>query len=173
LLHELTSRRKRTGVALMLALLLAPIVIGATREEDFAAPYRILRDANRTLSPDLAASAYADGAKLIFEQGERSEMFQGKSDIRYAFERSFGQVDPGTPIKLEFRFPTRVPASERHSGAYRLVATVGGKAVVNHGAFTVRLTKQDGMWRFAEDRGRVIAAEEFESLPPADLDAPQ
>ena len=154
----------------MLALLLSPLIVAASEEEDYAAPYRVLREANLRLDATLATSAYVDGAKLIFEYPDgRGEMFQGKQDIGYAYRRTFGQVDPGTPIEIEFRFQTQRVKSDRHSGAYRLAASVGGRPFITYGGFSVRLTKQDGSWRFEEDRGSVISAAQFHALPKAEL----
>jgi hypothetical protein len=155
---------------LLVASLLAPLSVAATQEQDFAEPYRILRDANLKHDPALAASAYADGARLIFDYGDgRGEMFQGKGDIRFAYARTFSQVDPGTPIEIEFRFEQPRITSDRHSGAYRLTASVNGKPITSYGGFAVRLTKQDGSWRFAEDRGTIIPVAQFYALPPAEL----
>ena len=60
----------------VVAVFLASQLTAASHVEDYAAPYRILREANLELDPALAASAYADGGVLIFEQaGKPSEMF--------------------------------------------------------------------------------------------------
>ena len=153
------------------AVLLLPLIPTASPLEDHAAPYRILREANLKLDPVLAASAYADGGALMFEHsGQRREMFQGKDEIRQAYVRTFRQVDAGTPIRLEFRFAPPGLSSDRHSGAYRLKATVGGRPVTAYGRFTVTLVKQDGQWRFAEDKGTVASAADFEKLPGSALD---
>lgn len=162
--------RRRTVATLILTSMLAPLIVAATQKQDYAAPYRILRDANLKLDPALATSAYADGGRLIFESGDgRGEMFQGKQEIRFAYERLFSQVDKGTPIQIEFRFHTPRLDSDRHAGAYRLTASVNGKPITAYGGFSVRLTKQDGTWRFDEDRGSVISAAEYYALPPAEL----
>ena len=168
--HNLNLQRPRTIVTLALALLLSPLILAAAVEQDYAAPYRVLREANLRLDAQLAASAYADGAKLIFEQPDgRGDMFQGKQDIGYAYRRTFSQVDPGTPIEIEFRFHTKQVRSHHHNGAYRLAASVGGKPFITYGGFSVRLTKQNGSWRFEEDRGWVISAAQFHALPKAQL----
>jgi hypothetical protein len=147
-------------------LLLTPLLSGAAQHEDYAAPYRILERANRELDPALAASAYAAGGRLIFEQsGQPIEMFQGIDEIRQAYVRTFGQVDAGAPIKLAFRFEAPGLVSDRQSGAYRLTATVKGKPLTLYGRFSVRLVKEQGTWRFAEDRGSVAAQTDFERLP--------
>ena len=49
------------------ALLALPLVSAAAPPEDYAEPYRILQQANRTLDPSLAASAYASDGELIFD----------------------------------------------------------------------------------------------------------
>jgi hypothetical protein len=153
------------------ALLLVPLIPTASPQEDYAAPYRILREANLNLDPDLAASAYAEGGVLIFEHAGRPlEMFQGQDEIRHAYVRTFSQVDAGTPIDIEFRFEPPGLVSKRQSGAYRLTAKVGGRTITAHGRFTVKLVKQDSQWRFAEDRGAVAGAADFEKLPGAALD---
>lgn len=163
-------RLQRAIGILLLATMLAPISVAATQGQDFAAPYRVLREANFKRDSALAASAYADGARLIFDYGDgRGEMFQGRQDIRFAYARTFGQVDPATPIEIEFRFDTPRITATRHSGAYRLTASVAGKPITSYGGFSVRLTKEDGSWRFAEDRGSVISSAEFYALPPAAL----
>lgn len=146
-------------------LLLTPLVSGATHHEDYAAPYRILEQANRARDPALAASAYAAGGRLIFEHpAQPGEMFQGKSEIEQAYVRTFRQVDPGTPIGLEFRFEPPGLVSDRHSGAYRLTATVGGKAITLFGRFSAKLVKERGQWRFAEDRGSTATRADFDRL---------
>lgn len=148
------------------ALLLTPLLGGATQQEDYAAPYRILERANRELDPALAASAYAAGGRLIFEQpGAPTEMFQGVGEIRQAYVRTFGQVDAGTPIDLDFRFDPPGLVSARHSGAYRLSATIKGRPVTLFGRFSVRLVKHQGTWRFAEDRGSTAKQADFDRLP--------
>ena len=147
-------------------LLLTPLLGGAAQHEDYAAPYRILERANRELDPALAASAYAAGGRLIFEQsGQPTEMFQGIDEIRQAYVRTFGQVDAGTPIGLDFRFEAPGLVSDRQSGAYRLTATVKGKPITAFGRFSVKLVKEQGRWRFAEDRGSLAARSDFERLP--------
>ena len=147
-------------------LLLTPFLSGAAQHEDYAAPYRILERANRELDPALAASAYAAGGRLIFEQsGQPSEMFQGVDEIRQAYARTFGQVDAGTPIGLDFRFEDPGLVSDRQTGAYRLTATVKGKPLTLFGRFSVKLVKEQGTWRFAEDRGSLAARAGFERLP--------
>jgi hypothetical protein len=154
----------------VVAVFLAAQLTAASQVEDYAEPYRILREANLRLDPALAASAYADSGVLIFEQaGKPSEMFQGKEEIRQAYVRTFGQVDPGTPIELNFRFKHPGLVSDRQSGAYSLVAKVNGRPITLHGSFTVELVKQDGQWRFAEDRGSQASRESFASLEPVAL----
>lgn len=150
-------------LAVVLAL---PLISAAGPAEDYAAPYRILQQANRTLDPALAASAYGSDAALIFEvPGQPREEFRGTEAIRASYVRAFGQVVPGTPIELEFRFAPPGPGPRQHSGAYRAKVRAAGREVTLYGRFTVRLVKQDGMWRFAEDRGTVASAAEFEKLP--------
>ena len=148
------------------ALLLTPLVTAGSPRDDYAAPYRILKQANRDLDAALAASAYAAGGQLIFEHPvEPGETFRGKAEIEQAYVRTFGQVDPGTPIGLDFRFEPPGLVSDRHSGAYRLTATVGGKPVTLFGRFSVRLVKERGQWRFAEDRGSTATRPDFDRLP--------
>lgn len=96
-------------------------------------------------------------------------MFQGREEIRQAYVRTFGQVDPGTPIDLDFRFEPPGLVSDQQAGAYRLVARIGGRPVTLHGSFTVRLVKQDGQWRFAEDRGWQASPKTYASLQPSVL----
>lgn len=153
--------------ALGLALLPAPAL---AENSGYAAPYRLLQQANMRLDPELAASAYtADGA-LIFElPGQPAETFKGTQSIRAAYVRTFSQVDPGTPITLEFRFATAEPQAPQHEGVYRLKAKAGGREITAYGRFAVRLTKGRNGWRFAEDRGTVASAGDFERLPPSKL----
>lgn len=153
-------------VKVVASLLLTPLVTAAAHREDYAAPYRTLKQANRDLDPALAASAYAAGGRLIFEHPARpGEMFQGKSEIEQAYVRTFGQVDSGTPIELDFRFESPGLVSDRHSGAYRLTATVAGKPITLFGRFSVKLVKERGQWRFAEDRGSTASRADFDRLP--------
>lgn len=148
------------------ALLLTPLVTAASHREDYAAPYRILEQANRDRDPALAASAYAAGGRLIFEHpAQPGEMYQGKTEIEQAFVRTFRQVDPGTQIDLDFRFEPPGLVSDRHSGAYRLTATVGGTPITLFGRFSVKLVKERGQWRFAEDRGSAATKADFDRLP--------
>ena len=148
------------------ALLLLPLASAAAPLEDYAAPYRMLQQAHRVLDPSLAASAYASDGVLIFDYpGRPAETSRGTKAIRNAYVRTFGQVEPGTPIELEFRFGFPGPGPSQHTGAYRAMATVAGQQVTLYGRFSVKLVKQDGAWRFAEDRGTVASAADFEKLP--------
>ncbi len=154
------------NVKVAAALLLTPLVTAAAHREDYAAPYRTLKQANRDLNPALAASAYAAGGRLIFEHpAQPGEMFQGKSEIEQAYVRTFGQVDPGTPIELDFRFESPGLVSDRHSGAYRLSATIDGKPITMFGRFSVKVVKERGSWRFSEDRGSIASRADFDRLP--------
>lgn len=149
----------------ILGLASAPV---AAADDDYAEPYRVLRDANRALDPFLAASAYAEDGALIFEApGQPGETFRGVPAIRAAYVRTFSQVDPGAPIELEFRFPAPGPQAGKHDGVYRLKTKAGGRPYVAYGRFTVTLTKENGKWRFAEDRGTIASAADFDSLPPS------
>lgn len=153
------------------ALLTLPLVSEAAPSEDYAEPYRILQHANRALDPSLAASAYASDGRLIFDvPGQPTETFQGSDAIRAAYVRTFGQVAPGTQIDLEFRFAPPGPRSDAHSGAYRAKLKAAGRDITAYGRFSVRLAKQDGKWRFAEDRGMVAKAADFEKLPSVSLE---
>jgi hypothetical protein len=148
------------------ALLLLPLGAAAKPQEDYGAPYRILQQANQQLDPSLAASAYASDGSLIFDYpGQPVEIFRGSDAIRKAYVRTFGQVDPGTPIALEFRFEPPGLASATQSGAYKVRATAGGRPITVYGRFNVKLIKQDGAWRFAEDRGEPATAADFEKQP--------
>lgn len=159
----------RQHVRALTIALLVPLLSSASPQQDFAEPYRILQQANRLLDPNLAASAYTSGARLIFERpGETSELFQGRNEIRQAYVRTFGQVDTA-PIALDFRFHPPGIASKNQKGFYRLKARAGGKPVMVYGSFVARLRKENGKWRFAEDRGTTAAAKDFDRLPPAHL----
>ena len=150
----------------LVALALAPLISAAAPGEDYDEPYRILQQANRTLDPALAASAYASDAVLIFEYpGRRREEFRGREAIRASYDRTFGQVEPGSAIELEFRIDPPGPRPEPHGGAYRVRAKAAGRDVIAYGRFVAKLVKQNGHWRFAEDRGTAAAATDFEMLP--------
>lgn len=155
-----------------MARALLPLVLAfAEQAEDYGAPYRILQLANAALDPDLAASAYVSSAKLIFEYpGRPAESFEGLPAIRSSYVRTFGQVDPGTPIKIQFRFQEPGLVSIRQEGAYRIDAMAGGRPITVYGRFSATLAKEGGAWRFAEDRGAPVTAAEFEKLPLSSLD---
>lgn len=151
------------SLTLILAL---PFMSAAAPLEDYAEPYRILQQANHSLDASLAASAYASDGALIFEYiGRPREEFRGREAIRASYVRTFRQVEPGTSIDLEFRFDPPGPGPNPHSGAYRAKARASGQQVTLYGRFMVKLVKQDGHWRFAEDYGTVGSAEDFEKLP--------
>jgi hypothetical protein len=148
------------------ALVLVPLVSAAAPHPDYAEPYRILQQANLALDPKLATSAYSSDAKLVFDYpGQPVETFRGHDAIRASYVRTFGQVDPGTAIQLQFRFEPPGLAADRQQGVYRLEASAGGRPITLYGRFSVRLVKERGAWRFAEDRGTPAAAADFESLP--------
>jgi hypothetical protein len=151
-------------------LLLVPLLAAAPPQEDYAAPYRVLQQASLTLDPSLAASAYASDGKLVFEYpGQPVETFDGRDAIRSSYVRTFGQVGPGSPIKIQFRFEPPGLASDRQIGAYRIDASAGGRPITVYGRFSVRLVKENGAWRFLEDRGVPATADDFERLPAAEL----
>lgn len=151
------------------ALLTTASTPALAMDSDYAAPYRLLQQANRAQDPQLATSAYATDGLLSFEvPGAPTESFRGHDAIRTAYVRGFGQVDPSTPIALEFRFENGIRPSE-HKGAYRLSAKVGGRDIVAYGRFTVTLVWDRDAWRFAQDRGTVASAAEYEALPPSEL----
>jgi hypothetical protein len=152
-------------------LLLVQSAQAAGPVPDYGEPYRILAQANLTLDPDLAASAYSKGAKLIFEvPGHPVETFEGSQAIRASYVRTFRQVDKGSKIALRFRFEGIGLHSDRQSGVYRLDAMAGGKPITLYGRFEVKLLKASEGWRFAEDRGAPAAQADFEMLPDASLD---
>jgi len=149
----------------LLALALVPMLSAAAPLEDYAEPYRILQQANRTLDPVLAASAYRSDGVLIFDYpGRPPEEFRGREAIRASYARTFRQFELGTPIELEFRFEPPGPHPKRHSGAYRVKARASGRDITAYGRFTVRLVKEHGHWRFLEDRGTAATAADFERL---------
>ena len=103
--------------------------LAAAPAPDHAEPYRILQQANLALDPALATSAYASNAKLIFEYpGRPVETFQGRDAIRGSYVRTFGQVDPGQPIRIQFRFASPGLTSDRQDGAYRIDTQAGGRS---------------------------------------------
>lgn len=160
---------KMIGRLAALGLMLAPVPALAD-DGGYAEPYRLLQQANRQLDPDLAASAYTADGVLIFElPGLPTETFKGTQSIRAAYVRTFSQVDPGTPIAIDFRFATAAPEAPRHEGVYRLKARAGGREITAYGRFTVTLAKGRDGWRFAEDRGTIATAADFERLPPSKL----
>lgn len=150
----------------LFALAILPLASPAEPSPDRAEPYRILQQANLLLDPELATTAYASDAKLTFDYpGQPAETFQGHAAIRSSYVRTFGQVDPRTPIRIQFRFAPPGLDSDRHQGAYRIDAETGGRSITIYGRFTVMLTKEQGRWRFAEDRGAPATATDFERLP--------
>lgn len=151
------------------ALAMLPIVAAAA-PADRGEPYRILQQANLKLDPSLAASAYASDALLLFDYpGRPVETFQGRDAIRSSYVRTFGQVDPGSEIRLEFRFEPPGLNSDRQVGAYRIDAKAAGSPITVYGRFVVKLVEQGGTWRFAEDRGMPATAEDFAKLPASTL----
>jgi len=156
----------------LVALAIMPLLAGAAPVEDYGEPYRILQRANQALDPVLASSAYATDARLIFEYpGRPVETFEGHDAIRSSYVPTFGQVDPGTRIKLAFRFDPPGQCFDQQRGVYRVEATVGGRSLTQYGRFSVRLVKQDGAWRFAEDHGIPATAADFDRLPQSSLSA--
>jgi hypothetical protein len=152
-------------------LALAPLLLAApaTASPDYSEPYRILYEANLALDPALAASAYAPDARLIFDYpGQPRETFEGEAAIRSSYVRTFGQVDPGSPIKLQFRFEPPGLTTDRQNGVYRIDAMAGGRAIAVYGRFSVTLVEVNGAWRFAEDNGKPATAADFEKLPDTD-----
>ena len=154
----------------LVAVLTLPLALAAAPPEDYGEPYRILREANETLDPTLATSAYASDASLAFDYpGRPLETFAGQAAIRSSYVRTFNQVDPGTEIGLQFRFEPPGLTSDRQRGVYRVDATSGGQRVTIYGRFSVKLVKEGGAWRFAEDRGTPATAADFDRLPTSDL----
>lgn len=152
------------------ALLLFPLNSAAAPPENYEAPYRILQQANLTLDPGLAATAYASDGRLIFEYpGQPVETFQGLETIRSAYVRTFSQVDAGTRLELDFRFAAPGLSSAQHSGAFRLRGKAGGRDITVYGNFRVKLVKEAGAWRFAEDFGTPATAANFDKLPPVNI----
>lgn len=150
----------------MLALALFPLTLAAASPADRAEPYRILQQANVALDPALAASAYASNARLVFDYpGQPTETFAGRDAIRSSYVRTFGQVDAGSQIGLQFRFEPPGLASDRQSGVYRVDARAAGRPITIYGRFAVKLVNEKGSWRFAEDRGYPATAADFEKLP--------
>jgi len=154
-------------MTIMLLPLLPILAAASIPIEDVGSPYRLLQQANRALDPDLAASAYATDALLSFDyRGVPKETFRGRAAIRASYVRTFGQLPPSAPIALEFRFAPPGLLGERQAGAYKAVVRVGGRTVTSYSKFQVRLVREDGWWRFAEDVGTDATAAEFEALPP-------
>jgi hypothetical protein len=165
------------AVMTMIYLALLPaLATASTSIDDVGAPYRQLQQANRALDPDLAASAYAKDAVLSFDyQGAPKEQFRGRAAVRASYVRTFGQLPAGAPVALEFRFAPPGLRGERQAGAYKVVVKIGARTVTSYGKFQVRLVRDDGQWRFAEDVGTDATAAEFEALLPeaSDLAAPE
>lgn len=150
----------------LVAIMLLPLMAAATPPVEFGEPYRILQQANQGLDPSLATSAYASDAKLIFDYpGQLVETFQGHEAIRSSYVRTFGQVDPGSTIELQFRFEPPGLTSDRQQGVYRIAAMASGRPLTLYGRFSVKLVKERGAWRFAEDRGSPATVADFERLP--------
>lgn len=152
----------------LVALVLLPLLSAAAPLADYGEPYRILQQANLTLDSSLATSAYASDAKLVFDYpGQPAETFQGHDAIQSSYVRTFGQVDPEAPIKLQFRFEPPGLTSDQQTGVYRIDAKAGGRPITVYGRFSVRLVKENGAWRFAEDRGSPATAADYNKLPAA------
>ena len=150
------------------ALALLPMAAAAA-PTDRAEPYRILQQANLQLDPALATKAYASDALLLYDYpGRPRETFQGHDAIQSSYNRTFGQVEAGAPIVLAFRFKPPGLASDQQTGVYRIDAKAGGRPIAVYGRFWVKLVREDGVWRFAEDRGAPATAADFESLPPSE-----
>ena len=120
----------------LFAFAILSLALAAAPAPDRAEPYRILEQANLALDLALAISAYASNAKLIFDYPSRpTETFHGHDAIRSSYVRTFGQVDPGTPIKIQFRFAAPGLNSDRQIGAYRIDATASGRPITLYGRF--------------------------------------
>ena len=116
------------------ALALVPLVSAAAPQEDYVEPYRILQQANLSLDPSLAASAYASDGALIFEYpGQPREEFRGRESIRASYVRTFGQVEPGRPIELKFRFEPPGPSPRPQAPLRRLSRQGQGGWPGHHG----------------------------------------
>ncbi|HEY0628405.1 MAG TPA: hypothetical protein VGD23_03665 [Sphingomicrobium sp.] len=154
----------------LIAAIAAPLAASAAPMADYAEPYRLLQQANLALDPVLATSAYADDARLTFHYPVRpAEAFRGHEAIRASYIRTFGQVDPESPIRLEFRFEPPGLSVARQWGVYRIDARVSGRPVEVYGRFAVELVRTDAGWRFAQDRGWPATATDFNKLPPTQL----
>lgn len=156
---------------MLIVAALAPLAAAAAPMPDYAEPYRILQQANLALDPALATSAYASDAGLVFDYpGRPTEAFQGHASIRASYVRTFGQVDPGSQIKLAFRFEPPGLSLSQQWGVYRIDARAAGRPITVYGRFAVKLTKGAAGWRFAEDRGSPAIAADFDKLPPSPLE---
>lgn len=154
----------------LVALALLPLLVAADRPADRAAPYRLLQQANVALDPALAASTYAADATLSFDYpGGKVETFRGRDAIRGSYVRTFGQVDPGTPVMVAFRFEAPGLAADHQVGVYRIDAQAGGRPITVYGRFAARLVREQGQWRFAEDRGGPAVAADYERLPATEF----
>lgn len=155
--------------AAVAALLAAASTPALASNADYVAPYRLLQQANRTLDPALATSAYATEGVLVFDiPGAPARVFAATTRSAPPMSAAFARSTPGTPIALEFRFEGPVRPAP-HKGAYRLTAKIGGREIVAYGRFTASLVWDRNAWRFAEDRGTAASAADYEALPPADL----
>lgn len=119
-----------------------------------ADPFNQLRTAYAKRDADAAAAAYGQGAVITYRyQGAPEERYVGANAITGSFRRLFDQIDPMSPLDLNFRLTERQPT--RASGFYRF--RVGAQP--SFGRFAVTFTP-DG--KFATDMSAGASLAEFE-----------
>lgn len=116
--------------------------------------FKALRAAYAARDPAAAAAAYTPDARVIYRYaGTPEDRREGQAAITASFRELFDQIDPATPIDLNFRIAASV--GDRRTGIYRM--RIGGS--VSYGRFEVRLA-DDG--RFREDISSDATVEDFE-----------
>lgn len=135
-----------------LLILLSGAAQSATPE---AAAFKALRAAYAAKDPAAAAAAYTPDARVIYRYaGAPEDRRDGRAAITTSFRELFDQIDPATPIDLNFRVVEAV--DDRLTGFYRM--RIGGS--VSYGRFEVRLA-EDG--RFREDISSDATVTDFEA----------
>lgn len=146
----------RNLVWIFAALILLAAMVGSTQAAPAPgdAAFGALRAAYAAREPAAAAAAYTADARVIYRYaGTPEDRRVGRAAITASFRELFDQIDPATPIDLNFRLAET--AGDRRIGFYRMRI---GKSV-SYGRFEVRLAP-DG--RFVEDISSDATQADFE-----------
>jgi pimeloyl-ACP methyl ester carboxylesterase/ketosteroid isomerase-like protein len=140
------------------------IMVAPARAGEPVDPFDVLRRAYAERDAGLAASAYSEDARLVYEDQTPAQSFRGVSAIKKSFEEFFASVDPSTPLDLNFRIESAVAKGEliTERGVYRLKA---GRKQKAFGRFeTVRDMSPAGLGRWRLDRASSANAADFERI---------